>query len=145
MVLNHSSRALRNISSSTLANFTATTTDLPGLELDDPLSEIGRMVVVGKGRVPGNVEDDAEGRNIGSKQSSCQCMLKQVLVASLPGLGFEDSCNALKVRGSKLLSKEGKGITPVEIDTRERALSSCSDICKIPGVWRHRALVCTPL
>ena len=45
--------ALHNIlSSSALANFT-TTTDLPG-------REHGR--VVGKGRVPGNVEDDAEGR-----------------------------------------------------------------------------------
>ena len=45
------------------------TTDLPGVELGDPLSENGR---VGKGRVSGNVEDDAEGRNISSKQSSCQ-------------------------------------------------------------------------
>ena len=41
--------------------------DLPGLELGDSLSEI-----VGKGRVPGNVEDDAEERNTGSRQSSCQ-------------------------------------------------------------------------
>jgi hypothetical protein len=43
-----------------------TATDLPGRELGDPLSEIGRLV--GKGIVPGNVKDDAEGRNIGSKQ-----------------------------------------------------------------------------
>ena len=63
---NHSSRALHNVVSSTLVNFTKTT-DLPGWEFEDPLSEIGRLV--GQGIVP---EDEAEGRNIGSRQNSCQ-------------------------------------------------------------------------
>ena len=49
------SSSYRNtLPSSALANVT-TTTDLPGRE-----HGLGR--VVGKGRVPGNVEDDAEGR-----------------------------------------------------------------------------------
>ena len=69
MLQNHSSRALHNIASSTLANFTKTT-DLPGREFEDPLSEVGSLV--GKGIVPGKVEHEAEGRNIGSKQNSCQ-------------------------------------------------------------------------
>jgi hypothetical protein len=121
------------------------TTDLPGRELGDPLSKIGRLV--GKGRVPGNVEDDAEERNMSSKQSSLSaghCMYAQANHVSLLGLGFEDSSNALNVWGSKLLSMEGKGITPVDIDTRERALlSSCSDIWlfMLARVWRHRAPV----
>ena len=54
---------------SALANITKTT-DLPGWEFEDPISEIGRLV--GKGIVPGNVEDEAEGRKKGSKQNSCQ-------------------------------------------------------------------------
>lgn len=80
------------------------------------------------GNSPGNAEDDAEGRNIGSKQSSCQLDSYQhrpSVNVSLPGVGLEDSSSTLKVWGSKLLSIEGKGITPVEIDT---ALSSCPDI-----------------
>lgn len=36
------------------------TTDLPGWEFEDPLSEIGGLV--GKG-IPGNVKDEAEGHN----------------------------------------------------------------------------------
>lgn len=68
MVWSHSSRALNNISSSALANY-ARTINLPGRG-DPLLSELGRLV--GKGSVPGNVEDDVEGRNIGSKQNSCQ-------------------------------------------------------------------------
>ena len=51
-----------NISLSALANF-ATTTKLPGRELGDSLPGL-----VGNVTVLGNVEDDAEGRNIFSKQ-----------------------------------------------------------------------------
>ena len=78
------------------------------------------------------------------------CTSKQIVIVNLPGLGLGHSSNILKVWGStKLLSMEGKGITPVEIDTLEGALSSCSDIVdakiwirqiRVREVWRHRPL-----